>query len=172
MRAGQAFVLAIVIPAALAGGAIWYLQVHGYYRELSPAEAAEQRVTLADGSVVALPVAGAQAIDADSSPLRYRACLTLAPEAPEPSALQPYPRAEVLRTPGWFSCFDPGAIDAAMADGSATVALAEADRPWGFDRVIAVVGDRAWVWPQINRCGLAVFNGARLPEGCAPPPES
>ncbi len=172
MNAGKVFALAIVVPSLIGGAAMWYLQVYAYYRELPPEEAAVQKVTLADGSVVALPVASAEAIDADSSPIRYRACLTLAPEAPEPSALRPYAGAEVLTTPSWFSCFDAGAIDAAMADGSATVALAEADRPWGVDRVIAVIGDRAWVWPQINRCGMAVFNGEPLPEGCTPPPES
>jgi hypothetical protein len=51
------------------------------------------------------------------------------------------------------------------------VALSEANRPWGVDRVVAIRGEQAWVWPQINRCGLAVFSGEPLPEGCTPPPE-
>jgi hypothetical protein len=172
VRARPVIALGILVPAALAGGAIWYLQLHGYYRRLSPAAAAAQVVTLADGTVAALPVTAAEAIDADSSPIRYRACLTLGPDAPAPAALKPYPGAQVLRTPGWFACFDAAAIDAAIADGSATVALAEADRPWGVDRVVAIRGDRAWVWPQINRCGRAVFSGEPLPAGCPPKPES
>jgi hypothetical protein len=168
---GKVVVLGILIPAALAGGAMWYLQVYGYYYEVPFEQAVRHMVVLADGSSVLLPVVAAEAIDADSSPIRYRACLSLSSNAPRPEEVMPYPDAQVLRTPGWFGCFDAAEIDAAMADGTAVVALSEADRPWGVDRVVAIRGEQAWVWPQINRCGLAVFSGEPLPEGCTPPPE-
>lgn len=169
MNAGRAFVLFILASAALAGAGIYYLQVYGYYTELSPAEAARQTVTLADGTQAPLAVTRAQAIDAGSSPIRYRACLTAA--EPDPATLTPYPGAEPLNAPGWFDCFDAAALGAALAAGTARAYLAQADTPWGIDRVIAFTDDgRAFVWPQINRCGKAVFDGKPAPEGCPPPP--
>ncbi len=162
----------ILLASGLAAGALlWWLQIYVYVDRLPEAAARDQRVTLADGSVVALPVTEAEAMDGNASPRKYRACLTLAPGAPAVAAMAPYPGAEPLVTPGWFSCFDAAAIGAALDDGTATAVLAEADRPWGFDRVMAVIGDRAYVWPQTNRCGQAVYSGDPLPAGCSPPPE-
>lgn len=168
--AGRVAVLVLVLGGLLAGALLWWLQVWGYSERLPEALARDQTVTLADGSVVPLPVSAAEAMDGDASPRKYRACLTLAPAAPPVTAMQPYEGAEPLVTPGWFSCFDAGAIAAALEDGSAVPVLAEADRPWGFDRVMAVIGPRAYVWPQTNRCGAALFSGDPLPDGCPPPP--
>jgi hypothetical protein len=169
--AGRVAVAVLVLCGLAAGVLLWWLQVFGYADRLPEAAARDQRVTLADGSVVTLPVAAAEAMDGGASPRKYRACLTLAADAPAVAAMQPYPGAEPLVTPRWFGCFDAGAIAAALADGSAVAVLAEADRPWGFDRVMAVIGDRAYIWPQTNRCGQALFSGDPLPDGCAPPPE-
>jgi hypothetical protein len=170
VNAGRAFVLFILVSAALAGGSLWYLQVYGYYTELTPEDAARQTVTLADGTQAPLAVTQAQAIDATSSPIRYRACLTVS--QPDRDRLSPYPDPVPLNAPGWFDCFDAAAIGAALKDGTAQAYLAQADTPWGIDRVIAFTDDgRAFVWPQINRCGKAVFDGKPAPEGCPPPPE-
>ncbi len=67
---GRIFVLFILVSAALAGAGLYYLQVYGYYTELTPEDAARQTVTLADGTQVPLEVTEAQAIDATSSPIR------------------------------------------------------------------------------------------------------
>jgi hypothetical protein len=170
MNAGRAFVTFTLASALLAPGAIYYLHVYGYYRTLSPDQAAQQVVTLSDGSVAPLAVTAAEAIDATSSPIRYRACL--AASQPDPATLAPYPDPVPLNAPGWFDCFDAPALGAALEQGTARAFLAQAHTPWGIDRVIAFTGDgRAWVWPQINRCGKAVFDGKPLPDGCPPPPE-
>lgn len=170
MNAGRVFVTFTLASALLAGGALYYLQVYGYYETLPPEMAAQQVVTRADGTTSPLPVTAAEAIDASSSPIRYRACLTAAP--PDPATLTPYPDPVPLTAPSWFSCFDAQAIGTALESGTAQAFLAQADTPWGIDRVIAFTPDgRAYVWPQINRCGNAVFDGEPLPEGCPPPPE-
>lgn len=170
MNAGRVLIIFMLAAALLAGGSIYYLQVYGYYDVLSPEDAARQSVTLADGTVAPLPVTQAQAIDASSSPIRYRACLTAA--MPDPAALTPYPDPVPLTAPGWFSCFDAQSLGAALEQGTARAFLAQAHTPWGIDRVIAFAPDgRAWVWPQINRCGKAVFDGQPVPDGCPPPPE-
>lgn len=167
---GRIAVLFIAISSLVAGVAMYWLQVYGYYRVLPPDEAAVQTVTLADGTLAALITTGAEAIDANSSPIRYRACLTLA-DTPDPATLVPYPGAEPLTAPGWFSCFDAAEIGAGLEAGTTRAYLAERDYKWGIDRVIALPGDgRAYVWPQINRCGAALFDGKPVPGDCPPPP--
>ena len=49
--------------------------------------------------------------------------------------------------------------------------LVTGNSPYGFDRVMALYPDnRAYVWPQINACGTAHFDGDPLPADCPPPP--
>jgi hypothetical protein len=166
---GRVLVLVLLVSAVLAGGGMYYLQVHGYYRRLDPASA-EARLTVATpAGLVTLPAEGVEAIDSDSSPIRFRACARLT--AHLPADARPYPAPVPLTAPGWFSCFDAAAIGAALERGEAAAWLAEPDRPWGIDRVLAAFPDgRVFVWPQINRCGREVFEGRPLPEDCPPQP--
>lgn len=167
---GRIAAIVIATATAVAGGGMYYLQVYGFYRTLDPASPeAALSVTTGDGEV-ALAVTGLQAIDSDSSPIRFRACATLA--APLPEDALPYVGAVPLTAPGWFDCFDAAAIGAALERGEARAWLSRPHNPWGIDRVIAAYPDgRIFVWPQINRCGREVFEGRPLPEGCPPQPE-
>lgn len=139
---------------------MFYLQVWGYYRSL-PAQS-----TLQTGAGP-LAITRFEGIDSDSSPLRYRACFNVAQAPYLPEAAAPTP----LNAPFWFDCFDAPAIDADLAAGRARALVLETDAPWGFDRLMAIYPNgRAFVWPQVNACGQAHFDGERLPEGCTPPP--
>ena len=163
---GKLVALFLLAATALAGGAAWYLQVHAFYDRLEPR--ISLTVDLPDGGAQRLSIADFQGIDSDSSPLRKRACFTLAGPAPD---LPPYPAPTPLNAPGWFSCFDAAAIGADLEAGRATAHLVEGDFRWGFDRVMALYPDgRAFLWHQINRCGEAHFDGNPLPEGCPPAP--
>ena len=72
---GRIAAVAIVVCAAVAGIAMYYLQVYGYYRTVSASEGAEVRlVSQVSGAPESIPVFELEAIDADSSPIRYRAC--------------------------------------------------------------------------------------------------
>jgi hypothetical protein len=163
----------IVIAALLAGGAMYYLQVYGYY---SPVEvsspAAEVRLTTVEGLVEPIIADGFEGIDADSSPIRFRACFT----TPQSKAMMTetyvvYDEAVPLTAPGWFSCFDAEAIGTALEEGRAVAYLGEENITYGIDRVIAVLDDgRAFAWNQINRCGKEVFDGNPAPEGCPAQP--
>ena len=166
---GRFLAILLLASTVLAGGGMYYLQVYGFYRTLDPASA-EARLTLATpAGPVALAAEGVEAIDSDSSPIRFRACARLPGGLPEGAI--PYPAPVPLTAPGWFACFDAAAIGAALERGEAQAFLAEPDRPWGIDRVIAAFPDgRVFVWPQINRCGREVFEGRPLPEGCPPQP--
>lgn len=163
----------IVIVALVAGAAMYYLQVYHFYFEVRPVAeggTVEIRITLTDGSVIALPVQDFRGIDADSSPIRFRACFETA--LPQDLGFQPYPAAVPLTAPGWFDCFDAKAIGADLEAGRARAYLGEADLVYGVDRVLAIYPDgRARAWQQINRCGEIVFDGQPAPEDCPAPPQ-
>jgi hypothetical protein len=161
--------------ALVAGIALYWLQVHAFYREVTPAEAgAPQLVSLSTGLPEPIPFDGFRGIDSESSPIRFRACF----ETPLSQALLTetfvtYPAAEPLVAPGWFGCFDARALGAALERGEAIAFLSVPDITYGVDRVIAVMPDgRAFAWHQINSCGAVVFSGEPAPDGCPPVPES
>lgn len=169
------FLAILILSAALIGGvAMYYLQVYGFYDEIAASGPDDvQIVALATGQSEPLPHAAFQAIDSDSSPIRYRACfrtdLTLDQMQ---AAYQPYPRAVPLVAPKWFDCFDARALGAALEDGSALAFMGTGNIRYGIDRIIAVTADgRGYVWHQINRCGEVVFDGQPAPADCPPPPQ-
>ena len=170
---GKVLSIGILLVALIAGVAMYYLQVYHFYEEVRPVSEGgnvEMRITLADGGAVALPVRDFEGIDADSSPIRFRACFDAA--LPQDVGLVPYEAAEPLNAPGWFACFDAQAIGAALEEGRARAYLGERDIEYGIDRIIAVTEDgRGYAWHQINRCGEVVFDGQPAPDDCPEPPE-
>lgn len=142
----------IVGVALIAGAALYYLQVYYFYDKLAP-EAVSLRLTaLATGAPEAIPVAAVQAIDADSSPIRFRACFTTPLSlATLSETYRLYEDPVPLTAPSWFGCFDAGAIEEGLKDGSALAFLGQADIKDGADRVIAIFRDgRAYAWQQLN----------------------
>jgi hypothetical protein len=170
---GKVLSIAILAAALIAGVALYYLQVYHFYDEVRPVSeggTVEMRITVASGETRTLPVRDFDGIDADSSPIRFRACFET--DLPPEAGLVPYERAEPLNAPGWFDCFDAQAIGAALQEGTARAYLSEAHITYGIDRVIAVYPDgRAFAWHQINRCGEVVFDGQPAPDDCPEPPQ-
>ena len=165
---GRFLVVLLLASAALGGVGMWYLQVYGYYDVLP-----EQRQHCADPCGRNTPArrghTAFEGIDANSSPIRFRACFTLA----EPADYAPYDGATPLNAPGWFDCFDAAAIGTALEDGTAQAVTAHANITYGIDRVAAIFPDgRAYAWHQINPCGEAHFDGDPVPPGCPPPPST
>lgn len=171
---GRILAAVIVLSALFAGGAIYYLQVYAFYHEVVPNGRDDVVLTVrATGATEPVPYEAFRAIDADSSPIRYRACFTT-PADPERLAetYALYPDAVPLNAPDWFDCFDAKAIGAALEEGTARAFLGQANIHYGIDRVVAIFDDgRGYVWHQINRCGEVVFDGRPAPEGCPEPPE-
>ena len=167
MTSGRIAVLGLVLPAVAVGVGIYYTQVYGYYDTLEPQTG--YAIATPDGAA-ALTIAAFAGIDSASSPLRYRACFEITSSLP---TLIDYDGATPLVAPGWFDCYDARTIGGDLENGVARGVLVEQDTPYGFDRVMALYpGGRAFVWPQINACGEALFNEEPLPATCPPPPES
>lgn len=164
---GRIAALVLVLAGLVGGGMMYYLQVHAYYDRLEP------RISLIaelPEGTTQLTIADFEGIDSDSSPLRLRACFRVL-DAPE--NLIPYPNPQPLNAPRWFGCFDAGALEADLAAGRAQAWLIEGNFRYGFDRVMVLYPDgSAYLWHQMNACGLAHFDGRALPQGCPPAPES
>jgi hypothetical protein len=170
---GKVLAGVILFVALVAGAAMYYLQVYHFYSEVALASeggTVEMKITLANGSEIDLPTHGFRGIDADSSPIRFRACFETG--LPQDVGLVPYPEAVPLTAPRWFDCFDAKEIGADLEAGRARAYLGEADVIYGVDRVLAIYPDgRARAWHQINRCGKIVFDGQPAPADCPAPPQ-
>lgn len=141
----------IVALSLITGVAVYYLQEYYYYDRLDPA-AAEIDLTLLDGQVEPIPAASVEAIDATSSPIRYRACFTTPlSHAMLTETYQMYDAAEPLVAPHWFDCFDAAEVGKALEQGRALAFLGVKDIHPGVDRVVAILEDgRGFAWNQLN----------------------
>ena len=140
----------LVILAAVAGAAMYYLQVYAFYEPVSART--EIALTTVGGEVEPLPVSAFEGIDADSSPLRFRACFTVDVSlASLTETFRIADRPEPLTGPGWFSCYDATALGAALQSGEAVAFVGEAEVLPGVDRIVAITRDgRGYAWHQLN----------------------
>lgn len=172
---GKVFAGFIVITAILAGAAMYYLQVYAYYDEVTADGSSDvQMTTMAGGAPEPVLYDGFTAIDADSSPIRYRACFTTTMSAAMMSeTYMPYNDATPLVAPKWFDCFNAVEIGEALERGEALAFLGTENIHYGIDRIVAVMPDgRGFVWHQINHCGEKVFDGQPVPADCPAPPQA
>lgn len=162
---GKLVVKGLVVFCVIFGLGLWYFQTKAYYDD----EITGVTEITAYGDSFA--VSNYRGIDADTSPLKMRACFTVDWDY--------YPSTEFrevatpLVAPPQFDCFDALQIAVDIYNEKATAILAAENEIFGFSRYIAQYEDgRAFMWRQINECGEAHFEGDPLPEGCPPAPES
>jgi len=144
---------AIVISAILAGVGVWYQQEYAFYAPVSFTPGQEITLTtIESGQPEPILAEGVTGIDADSSPLRFRACFTTPmTQAMLSETYVAYDGATPLVAPGWFDCFDAVAIGTALERGEALAFLSQAGVAADIDRVVAVFPDgRAYAWHQLN----------------------
>ncbi|MEC7256547.1 MAG: DUF6446 family protein [Pseudomonadota bacterium] len=165
---GKAIVAVLTLSAALAGGALYYLQVYGYYHEVQAEAEPVSLVLLADNLPEPILAENFQAIDADSSPIRYRACFTTPMTAAvlsETYVMVDNPKP--LNAPGWFDCFNAESIGAALEAGSALAFLGQKNVHFGVDQIVAITDDgRGYIWHQLNECGEKSYDGTVVGEAC------
>ncbi|WP_027259826.1 DUF6446 family protein [Leisingera aquimarina] len=171
---GKVLALILILSALAAGGAMYYLQIYAFYDNVELQPGRDVMLVPLDGGE-AQPVAYSdfEAIDAGSSPIRYRACFTT---KVKPDALAQLftltDKLEPRNAPGWFECFDAAAIGAKLADGSAKSFLSVKNISFGVDRVVAVTDEgRGYVWHELNKCGQKAYDGTVVGEECPARPE-
>ncbi|MGY3436372.1 MULTISPECIES: DUF6446 family protein [unclassified Marinovum] len=171
---GRILAAGIVMVALLAGALIYYMQIYAFYSPVAATGTDDVRlVNLVTEQPEAILYEDFDAIDADSSPIRYRACFTTSHSlAMLTETYVMYDGAEPRVAPGWFSCFDAEAIGAELAAGTALTFLSEKNVAFGVDRVVAISDDgRGYVWHELNECGDKAYDGTVVGEACPPRPE-
>lgn len=159
---------------AIFAAVLWYFQTYAFY-EIETAEGDTIRlVSVVSGEPSPIPVSEMTTLDADTSPLKYRACFRVTNSiAMLTESFVIVDDAKPLQPPSWFECFNAKALTEDLASGEAVAFLSEANREYGIDRIVAVHQDgRGFAWHQINACGTAAFDGKDLPAGCPEKPES
>lgn len=143
----------IVVSAVVAGIAIYWLQVYAFYEQATFTPGQEITLTTIEtGQPEAILAEDVTGIDAESSPLRFRACFTTPmTQAMLSETYVAYDGAEPLVAPSWFDCFDAVEIGTALERGEALAFLSQANVHADVDRVVAVFPDgRAYAWTQLN----------------------
>jgi len=159
----------IVVSSVLAGAAMYYLQVYGFYDEVRVNGVDDVQLTsLVSDAPEAITYEDFQAIDAESSPIRYRACFTTSmSHAMLSETYETYDGAAPRVAPGWFECFDAEALGAEIEAGRALVFTGQRNFEYGIDRVVAITDDgRGYVWHEINDCGEKAYDGSPVGDDC------
>lgn len=171
---GKLIGIVLVMSALLAGLAIYYFQVYAFYDEVPVSGDADVQLTLlSTDAPEPILYQDFQAIDSESSPIRYRACFkTPMSQAMLSETYHAYEGAVPNVAPGWFDCFNAEEIGQALKTGGAMAFLGTENIQYGIDRVIAILPDgRGFAWHQINDCGEVVFDGDPAPAHCPPQPK-
>ncbi|WP_370303759.1 DUF6446 family protein [Pseudooceanicola sp.] len=171
---GKIVASVVVLSAAIAGGALYYLQVYGYYQEVAADPGQDVTlVSLSSGEAEPILYDNFQAIDADSSPIRYRACFTTTMSQPLLTETYELVENKVPRVgPDWFDCFDAARIETELAAGTALTFMGQKNVHYGVDRIVAITADgRGYVWHDLNDCGEKSYDGTVVGEDCPPRPD-
>lgn len=166
---GKFLVILLVLSTAVAGAAIYYLQIYGYYFDVVSTPGKDVKLMPKDGTTpTAIAYSDFEAIDATSSPIRYRACFKT--ELSLETLKQDYvvsPKVEPRTAPDWFTCFDAQTIGTALEEGRATVFLSAKNVGFGVDRVVAITDQgQGFVWHDFNDCGEKAYDGTVVGEEC------
>lgn len=155
-----------MLSGLIAGSALYYLQVYGFYQEVTAGDV--ELVSVVSELPEPIPFDGLTAIDADSSPIRYRACFTT--DYSLALLSESYvltEKATPRNAPGWFDCFDAAAIGEALENGTALAFMGQKNIHYGVDRIVAITEDgRGFVWHELNECGEKSYDGTVIGETC------
>lgn len=169
---GKIIGILIMLTALIAGAGLYYLQVYGFYEQVETQDVALVSLTSEQPEVI--PSEAFRAIDAESSPIRFRACfettLSLALLTETYVLLDDQtPR----NAPDWFDCFDAPALGAELEAGTALPFLGQKNVRYGVDRIVAITEDgRGYIWHELNDCGEKAYDGTVVGEECPPAPSN
>ncbi len=173
---GKLIGIVLILSALIAGVGLYYLQVYGFYREVAPTDGTDvQLVALESESPEPIFYDNFTAIDADSSPIRFRACFTTSQSLATLTETYRLVDEEVTprNAPGWFDCFDAPGIAAALEADAALAFLGQKNIAYGVDRIVVITDDgRGYIWHELNECGTKAYDGTVVGEACPPRPET
>ena len=153
-NAGKFAAGVLILSGVVAAVMMYWLQVYAFYQPVAFGPgASEIRLTpIGSDQPEAIVIENVEGIDADSSPLRFRACFTTPlSQSMLSETYQLYDKPEPLNGPGWFTCYKAEDVGHALETGEALAFLSEANIRPGVDRVVAVFPDgRAYAWHQLN----------------------
>lgn len=155
---GRVAAVLLLVSAAVAGAALWYMQVYGQYRPITlgpntiSAEGTFREPEISSGFAPGLQVSNFEGISGRSSPLKYRACFSVESGIDDlADAFERHPDPTPLVAPRWFRCFDAKAIGRAIEAREAVALLLRRNVGDGVDRVAAILPDgRGFAWNQLN----------------------
>ena len=163
---GKFLAVFLLGSAVIAGASMYYLQVYGLYDEVKTSDV--QLVSVVDDLPESISFDNFQAIDSQSSPIRYRACFTT--DLSISLLSETYvglEKASPRNAPKWFDCFDAAAIGAELAAGTAVPFLGQKNVHFGVDRIVAITDDgRGYIWHDLNDCGDKAYDGTIVGEEC------
>ena len=163
---GKFLAVLLVSSAVIAGFSMYYLQVYGFYEEITDGEVRLVSVVSDEPEVIVYD--NFEGIDATSSPIRYRACFTT--ELSLSLLTETYvglENAVPRNAPDWFDCFDAAALGAELEAGTALPFLSQKNVEFGVDRIVAITEDgRGYVWHELNECGDKAYDGTIVGEEC------
>ena len=164
---GKLLATGILAIALATGIGVYYAQEYAYYDDAS--NTAEVRLTsLTTGQPERILFSDMRAIDALSSPIRFRACFsTTMSIAMLSETYEILDHAEPRIAPQQFDCFDAEQIGNDLANGAAVAFMGQRNYTYGIDRVVAIYTDgRGFVWHQINDCGEKLYDGSPADPNC------
>lgn len=164
---GKILVSAMMIITAVFAAGVYYSQVYGYYYEVE-ARGNDVQLTTFDGRIETILSDDFDAIDADSSPIRYRACFsTPLSQAMLSETFEIFDTPEPRNAPHWFDCFDAEQIGNDLVHGQAIAFMGQENISYGVDRIVAIYPDgRGFVWHQLNDCGDKLYDGTPTGDNC------
>ena len=167
---GKIIGILIMVVSLLAGAGLYYLQVYGFYEQVETQDV--QLVSLTSEQPEAIPTDAFRGIDAESSPIRFRACFETTLSLALLTETYVLLDDQIPRNaPDWFDCFDAAALGAELAAGTALPFLGQKNVHYGVDRIVAITDDgRGFVWHELNDCGEKAYDGTVVGEECPPVP--
>lgn len=138
----------LVIAALVAAAGLYYTQEHAYYYDLAQSDTVT--LTTVMGDLEPVPVTDFQGVDADSSPLRYRACFKLSVSLATLTETFEIAENAVPRVgPSSLGCYDAFTVGTALENEEAVAFVAQRDIHPGFDRMVAIFRDGSgYAWHQ------------------------
>ena len=163
---GKIIGIAIMFSAFVAGVSLYYLQIYAFYDQVINDDV--HLISVGFNVSESIQFENFEAIDAESSPIRYRACFTT--KLPLSELKKSYVTIKNVtprNAPWWFDCFNSETIGMDLLNGEALSFLGQKNIEFGVDRIVSINKQgQGFVWHELNDCGKKAYDGTVVGEQC------